>query len=77
MREQALPFLRKCVHPMDDDGAPLSDNFLMAEILRYGICDAYKENRISRTLSFPEMLPICPKPCCGCNRCLGARRAGG
>jgi hypothetical protein len=35
MREQALPFLRKCVHPMDDDGAPLSDNFLMPEVLRY------------------------------------------
>ena len=27
MREQALPFLCKCIHPMDDDGAPLSDNF--------------------------------------------------
>jgi hypothetical protein len=42
---------------MDDDGAPLSDNFLMAEILRYGVIDAYKKNRISSTLSFPEMLP--------------------
>ena len=57
MREQALPFLRKCIHPMDDDGAPLSDNFLMSEILRYGLRDAYTKNRISRTLSFPEILP--------------------
>jgi hypothetical protein len=57
MREHALPFLRKCVHPMDDDGAPLSDNFLISEVLRYGVRDAYKKNRISPTLSFPEMLP--------------------
>jgi hypothetical protein len=57
MREQALPFLRKCVHPMDDDGAPLRDNFLLSEVLRYGVRDARKMNRISSTLSFPEMLP--------------------
>jgi hypothetical protein len=57
MKEQALPFLRKCVHPMDDDGTPLGDNFLMSEVLRYGVRDAYKKNRISLTLSFPEMLP--------------------
>ncbi len=57
MREHALPFLRKCVHPMDDDGAPPSDNFLMSKVLRYGVRDAYKKNRISPTLSFPEMLP--------------------
>jgi hypothetical protein len=42
---------------MDDDGAPLSDNFLMSEVLRYGVRDARKKNRISPTLSFPEMLP--------------------
>ena len=57
MREQVLPFLRKWVHPMDDDGAPLSDNFLLSKVLRYGVRDARKMNRISSTLSFPEMLP--------------------
>ncbi len=57
MREHALPFLRKCVHPMDDDGrAPFSDGFLMSEVLRYGVRDAKKNKRISPTLSFPEML---------------------
>jgi hypothetical protein len=57
MREQVLPFLRKWVHPMDDDGAPLSDNFLLSKVLRYGVRDARKMNRISSTLSFHEMLP--------------------
>jgi len=57
MREQALPFLRKCVHPMDDNGAPQSDNFLISEVLRYAVCDANKKNRMSSTLSFPECLP--------------------
>jgi hypothetical protein len=33
MRERALPFLRTYVNPMVDDGAPLSDNFLMSEVL--------------------------------------------
>ena len=57
MREQVLPFLRKWVHPMDDDGAPLRDNVLLSKVLRYGVRDARKMNRISSTLSFPEMLP--------------------
>jgi hypothetical protein len=58
MREQqVLLFLRNCVHTMDDDGAPLSDNFLMSEVLRYVVRDANKKNQISPMLSFPEMLP--------------------
>ncbi len=56
MREQVLPFLHKWVHPMDDDGAQLSGNFLLSKVLRYGVRDARKMNRISSTLSFPEML---------------------
>jgi hypothetical protein len=50
MKEHTQPFLRKCVHPMDDNGALLSDNFLMSEVLRYGVRDARKKNRISSTL---------------------------
>ncbi len=50
MREQALQFLRKSIHPMDDDGAPLSDNFLMSEVLRYRVRDAREKNLISPTL---------------------------
>jgi hypothetical protein len=57
MKEQVLPFLRKWVHTMDDDGALLSDNFLLSKVLRYGVRDARKMNRISSTLLFPEMLP--------------------
>jgi hypothetical protein len=57
MSKQALPVLRKCVHAMDDDGAQLSDNFLMSEVLRYGVRDANQKNLISPALSFPEMLP--------------------
>ena len=37
MREKVLPFLRKCINPLDDDGTPLGDNFLMSELLRYGV----------------------------------------
>ena len=57
MRENFLPFLRKCINPLDDDGAPLGDNFLMSEFLRYGVRDSNKRNRISPTLSLPGMLP--------------------
>jgi hypothetical protein len=57
MRENFLPFLRKCIDALDEDGAPLGDDFLMSEFLRYGVRDANKRNRISPTLSMPGMLP--------------------
>ncbi len=44
MREKFLPFLRKCINPLDDDGAPLGDNFIMSEFLRYGVRDARTRN---------------------------------
>ncbi len=50
MREQALPFLHKSIHPMDDYCAPLSNNFLMSEVLRYRVRDAREKNLISPTL---------------------------
>jgi hypothetical protein len=56
-REKFLQFLRKCINPLDDDGAPLGDNFHMSEFLRYGVRDARTKNRISPTLSIPGMLP--------------------
>ena len=37
MRENFLPFPRKCINSLDDDGAPLGDNFLLSEFLRYGV----------------------------------------
>ena len=60
MREQALPFLRKCIHPMDDDGAPLSDNFLMSEVLRYGVRDALPHAVVpgdAKTMLWMQSLP--------------------
>ena len=57
MREKLLPFLRRSINMLDDDGAPLGDNVLLSEVLQYGVRDAHKKNRISTTLSFPEMLP--------------------
>ena len=44
IREKCLPFLRKCINPLDDDGAPLDDNLLMSELLRYGVRYAQKKN---------------------------------
>ena len=52
-----FPFLRKCINALDDGGAPLGDNFLMSEFLRYRVRDSNKRNRISPTLSIPGMLP--------------------
>ena len=57
LREKFLPFLRECINPLDDEGALLNDNFIMSELLRYGVRDANVRNRISPTLSFPDMLP--------------------
>ena len=57
MRDKALPFLRRCLNALGDDGEPLSDNAIMAEVLQYGVIAANWKNRISQTLSFPEMLP--------------------
>ncbi len=57
MRDNFLPFLRKCINALDDDGVPLDDNFLMSEFLRYRVRDSNKRNRISPTLSIPGMLP--------------------
>ncbi len=57
MRQNFLPFLRECINALDEEGALLSDNFLMSELLLYGVRDAQKKNRISLMLSFPDMLP--------------------
>ena len=57
MSDNLLPFLRECINAQDEDGALLSDNFIMSELLRYGVRDARKRNRISPALSFPDMLP--------------------
>ena len=64
MRQNFLPFLRECINALDEEGALLSDNFLMSELLRYGVRDARKMNRISPTLSFQDMLQhsVVPTP---------------
>ena len=43
---ETSPTFRKCVTTLDDDGAPLGDNFLVSELLRYGVRDANEKNRI-------------------------------
>jgi hypothetical protein len=52
MRDNFLPFLRKCVNALDDGRAPLGDNFLMSEFLRYRVRDS---REISPTLSIQGM----------------------
>jgi hypothetical protein len=56
LREKFLHFLRECINPLDEEGALLSDNFIMSELLRYWVRDAYVRNQISPTLSFQDML---------------------
>ena len=63
MRDKVLPFLRRCLNALGDDGEPLSDNAIMAEVLRYWVINANTESpRLCRSLR------CCPTASCATSR---------
>ena len=75
MRDRVLPFLRNGFNALNDDGAPLGDNFLMSELLRYGVRDAHAHEE--QNLDHAVVPGDAPALCCGFDLGPGARRAGG